>query len=236
MSRTFQRIGIIGAMQAEIEYLKNQLIDLKMHQFGQAFTIYTGTIGRKEIILSLSGIGKVNAAIASTLVIEHFRPDCVINTGSAGGVGVGLKIGDVVIGEEVAHHDVDVTAFGYQYGQVPQQPERYHSEPKLIQAALSAATAFSNANIHHGLIVSGDAFVHSQEKIASIRTHFADVQAIEMEAAAIAQVCHQFNLPFVIVRAISDSAEESASISFDEFLVQAAKHSAQMVLQLMMQC
>lgn len=233
MSLSIKRVGIIGAMRAEIEYLKNQLQDLRVHQFGQNNLIYTGQLGEKEIVLSLSGIGKANAAIATTLVIERFQVDCVINTGSAGGIGQGLKVGDVVIGLAAAHHDVDVTAFGYEYGQVPQLPTRYVSHADLVQAASEAAKTFQQAKVWQGLIVSGDAFIHSQQKIADIRCHFPDVQAVEMEAAAIAQTCYQWAKPFVIIRAISDSAEENASVSFDEFLVQAAQHSAQMVLAIL---
>lgn len=227
-----ETIAIIGAMQEEIAYLKSQLNDIKTHQFGEHFTIYTGKIHQKNIVLSLSGIGKVNAAIATTLVIQHFQPDCVINTGSAGGIGKGIRVGDVVIGQEAAHHDVDATVFGYESGQVPQLPTRFLADKQLIQAALEASQVFQAAQVYQGLIVSGDCFVHHQEHIERIKTHFADAQAVEMEAAAIAQTCALLNTPFVIIRAISDSAEEKANISFEEFLPIAAKHSAQMVLNL----
>lgn len=225
-------IAIIGAMEAEIAWLKTQLHNIQTHQFAEKFTIYTGTIQQHNIVLSLSGIGKVNAAIAATLVIQHFSPDCVINTGSAGGIGQGVRVGDAVIGQEAAHHDVDATVFGYVHGQVPQLSARFTAHSELVSAASLAAKAFQAAKVHQGLIVSGDCFVHHQEHIAQIKQHFADAQAVEMEAAAIAQTCALFNVPFVIIRAISDSAEEKAEISFEEFLKVAAQHSAQMVLDL----
>lgn len=225
-------VAIIGAMEAEIELLKSRLSNIRSHQFGQKFTIYTGQIGTTDVVLSLSGIGKVNAAIATTLVLEHFSPDCVINTGSAGGIGVGLSVGDVVIGLEVAHHDVDVTPFGYVHGQVPQLPARFVADNDLVHAAAYAAQAFNNARVVQGLVVSGDCFVHSEPYRRHIIKHFPDVQAVEMEAAAIAQACYQFEKPFVIIRAISDSAQEEAKVSFDEFLQTAAQHSAQMVLNI----
>ena len=228
-------IGIIGAMDAEIEWLKTQLQDIQVHQFAEKFTIYTGKIKQHNIVLSLSGIGKVNAAVATTLVIQHFSPDYIINTGSAGGIGQGVRVGDVVIGNEAAHHDVDASVFGYAYGQVPQLSARFGAHEKLINAAIQAASVFQAAKVHQGLIVSGDCFVHHQEHIAQIKEHFADAQAVEMEAAAIAQTCVLFNVPFVIIRAISDSAEEKAEISFEEFLKVAAQHSAQMVMNLMEQ-
>ncbi|AIL31985.1 5'-methylthioadenosine/adenosylhomocysteine nucleosidase [Basilea psittacipulmonis] len=228
MNEKPSKIAIIGAMQKEIEILKQALSNRQTHQFG-AIQIDTGRYANKDIILCLSGIGKVNASIATSLAIECFKPDCVINTGSAGGIGSGLKVGDVVIGATVAHHDVDVTAFGYDYGQVPALPTRYHSSEQLLMTAQTAAQHFDNAQVKTGLIVSGDSFIHSKEQIHTIHHHFNDAQAVEMEAASIAQTCHVLNTPFVIIRAISDSADEKADISFEEFLTIASKHSSQMV-------
>lgn len=229
-------IGIIGAMQPEIELLKNRLEQRQTHEFGNGLMVYTGKIGQQNIALSLSGIGKVNAAIATTLLLQHFAADCIINTGSAGGIGAGLSVGDIVIGTEIAHHDVDVSPFGYTHGQVPQLPARFVADSDLIQAATDCAAIFkesyAKARVITGLIVSGDAFIHHQQSVQQILHHFPDAQAVEMEAAAIAQTCHQFHKPFVIIRAISDGAQEEAKISFDEFLQTAAKHSAQMVLNL----
>ena len=138
-------------------------------------------------------------------------------------------VGDVVIGEAVAPHDVDVTAFGYAIGQVPQLPARFESAPTLIAVAAEAAAAFEGAAVHRGLIVSGDQFVHSSDKVAQIRRDFAGVQVVEMEAAAIAQACAQLEVPFVVVRAVSDLADEKADVSFETFLETASVHSAQMV-------
>ena len=215
-------IAVIGAMQPEIELLKGRLNNRESHRFG-AFEIHCGELHGKCIVLTLSGIGKVNAAAATATAILKFSPDCVINTGSAGGLGQGLKVGDVVIGS------VDVTAFGYAIGQVPQLPPAFASDHALVTAAERAAVAFPNAAVRRGLIVSGDRFVHSSEAVAAIRKNFPDVQAVEMEAAAIAQTCAQFGLPFVVIRAVSDAADEKADVSFDEFQQTAAVHSAEMV-------
>ena len=227
-----ETIAIIGAMEAEVELLKNSLENLQIQVFGKSFTFYVGKYADKDIVLCQSGIGKVNAAIATTLLIEHFSPDCVINTGSAGGIGKGLKVGDVVIGTHVSHHDVDVTAFGYAHGQVPKLPVFYTSESTLVYAAEMASSAFEDAQVVRGLIVSGDQFIHDHAVIDNIVKYFPHPQAVEMEAAAIAQTCYQLGKPFVIIRAISDSADSEASISFDEFLATAALHSAQMVEEL----
>ncbi len=225
-------VAVIGAMQPEIERLKNDLADCRSEHFG-AFTVHRGRYAGKNVVLALSGIGKVNAATATTLLCRQYRLDCVINTGSAGGLGRSLRVGDVVIGTQTAHHDVDVTAFGYAWGQVPQLPARFEADAALCAAAEAAAAAFTGASVHRGLIVSGDQFVHSSEAVAHIRSRFADVQAVEMEAAAIAQCCHQLGLPFVVIRAISDLADEAADTSFEAFLETASVHSAQMVQRLM---
>ena len=224
-----ETIGIIGAMEAEVHYLKNALSDVHTYTFGKSVTIYTGNFSNKYIALCQSGIGKVNAALATTLLIEHFTPDCFFNTGSAGGIGKGLRVGDVVIGTHTAHHDVNATAFGYQVGQVPQLPICFASHSTLIQAAETSAEHWGNARISRGLIVSGDQFINNQAAIDNVTHHFPNAQAVEMEAAAIAQTCYQLEIAFVVIRAISDNAQEKASMSFEQFLNKAASHSAQMV-------
>ena len=221
-------IAVIGAMQPEIELLKGRLNGRESHRFG-AFEIHTGEMHGKQIVLTLSGIGKANAAAATAAAVLKFAPDCVINTGSAGGLGSGLKVGDVVIGSETVHHDVDATAFGYAPGQVPQLPPTFATDATLAAAAETAAQAFPHAAVTRGLIASGDQFVHSTEAAAAIRANFPTVQAVEMEAAAIAQTCAQFGVPFVVIRALSDSADEKADVSFEQFLETAAVHSAEMV-------
>ena len=226
-----QTIAVVGAMEQEIELLRESMANVKHVSFGK-FSAYEGELAGKRRVLVLSGIGKVNAAVSTSWVIHQFAPDCIINTGSAGGLGKGLKVGDVVIGETVAHHDVDVTAFGYVWGQVPQLPAAFASDENLIRQAEKAAQVFEGAAVTQGLIVSGDRFVHSSEGVAEIRSHFPEVKAVEMEAAAIAQTCHQLEVPFVIIRAVSDSADEKADISFEEFLKTAAVSSAKMVTEI----
>ena len=226
-----QTIAVVGAMEQEIELLRESMANVKHVSFGK-FSAYEGELAGKRTVLVLSGIGKVNAAVSTSWVIHQFAPDCVINTGSAGGLGKGLKVGDVVIGETVAHHDVDVTAFGYVWGQVSQLPAVFASDSNLIRQAEKAAQVFEGAAVTQGLIVSGDRFVHSSEGVAEIRSHFPDVKAVEMEAAAIAQTCYQLEVPFVIIRAVSDSADEKADISFEEFLKTAAVSSAKMVTEI----
>lgn len=223
----FHIFGIIGAMEKEIELLKKNMTSLQQQQFGQVI-VYSGELDGVSIALCLGGIGKVNAAIATTILIEHFSVDCIVNTGSAGGVDAGLRIGDAVIGTQIVHHDVDVTAFGYAHGQVPQTAARFYSHQTLVYAANQVAESEGLA-VHHGLIASGDQFISSHTVRNTIRQHFPEMIAVEMEAAAIAQTCTAFNKPFVIIRAISDTADNGAAISFDEFLQTAAVHSAKIV-------
>ncbi|MFQ1022715.1 5'-methylthioadenosine/adenosylhomocysteine nucleosidase [Avibacterium paragallinarum] len=222
------KIGIVGAMAQEVATLSSQMENKTTTQIGGA-TIYQGKINGKEVALLQSGIGKVAAAMGTTALLQLAQPDVIINTGSAGGVAQGLKVGDVVISTQTAHHDADVTAFGYEKGQLPACPARFNSDEKLTALALQVAQA-QGQNVHQGLICSGDSFIHGGEALTQIKHDFPDVIAVEMEAAAIAQVCHAFNVPFVVVRAISDGGDGKASISFEEFLPLAAKQSSAMVL------
>ncbi|MDO5090031.1 MAG: 5'-methylthioadenosine/adenosylhomocysteine nucleosidase [Cardiobacteriaceae bacterium] len=224
-------IAVIAAMPQEIHDLA-QALDAPREERFRHLRILRGGYGAHELLVIESGIGKVNAAIATAHVIAKYQPRAVINTGSAGGLGENVHIGDVVIASHTAHHDVDVRAFGYAVGQVPRLPQRYPADPDLGTAAVIAASHFEGADVHHGLIVSGDQFIDHQDKVARIRADFPDVLAVEMEAAAIAQTCHQLATPCVVIRAISDHADEKADISFDEFVAQAGHQSARMVLAL----
>ncbi|MCE4956180.1 5'-methylthioadenosine/S-adenosylhomocysteine nucleosidase [Macrococcoides caseolyticum] len=220
-------IGIIGAMQEEIEILKNDMVDLVTEKQAHV-EIYKGSLYGKEVVLMQSGIGKVNAAICTTLLIKEYQPDVIINTGSAGGLGASLSVGDIVISQDVLHHDVVATAFGYDLGQVPGMPAVYKADTNLISVAEQAIQE-NNLTAHIGLIVSGDSFIGSAEQKQIILNHFSDSLAVEMEAAAVAQTCHQFEVPFIITRAISDLANGEANMSFDEFLKVACVSSSKIV-------
>ena len=221
-------VAIIGAMEQEIALLQSRIAQ-PQHEKVAHVAITRGTLAGKPVLLAQSGIGKVNAAITTTVLLEKYQAACVINTGSAGGLQGGMKQGDVIVGIQTAHHDADATAFGYAIGQLPQMPARYEADAALVEHAARAAIAFDGAAIHRGLIVSGDQFINHPDKIARIRTHFPDALAVEMEAAAIAQTCYQFARPCVIIRALSDLADGEAEYSFETFLQMAATHSAEMV-------
>lgn len=224
------KIGIIGAMEEEVTLLRDKIEN--RHTLSLAgCEIYTGTLGGVEVALLKSGIGKVSAAMGATLLLEHCKPDVIINTGSAGGLAPTLKVGDIVVSDEVRYHDADVTAFGYEIGQMAGCPASFVANSELINAAESS---IRELDLHavRGLIVSGDAFINGSEMLAKIRHNFPQAVAVEMEATAIGHVCHNFKIPFVVVRAISDVADKESHLSFEEFLSVAAKQSTLMVEKL----
>jgi len=223
------RIGVIGAMEEEVELLRGSLENAQVSEIANCeFT--SGTYKGQDVVLLKSGIGKVNAAMSTTLLLQQFKPDVVINTGSAGGFDQALEVGAIVISDEVRHHDVDVTVFGYEMGQVPQLPAAFRSDEQLMDLAVKAVEELGEHPCGVGLIATGDSFMNDPERVEKVRAFFPSMKASEMEAAAVAQVCHQFNVPFVVIRALSDIAGKESNISFDEFLPVAAKHSTEIVL------
>lgn len=227
-----QLVGIIGAMEQEVALLKQQMSNISTISFG-SFEFYRGQLQGTEVVLVQCGIGKVASAIATTLMISQFQPDCVINTGSAGGFDAELAVGDIVISTELRHHDVDVTAFGYEPGQVPRLPAAFSADPRLIQAAEECITSLGFCQTKKGLITTGDVFMCDPTRIAATRATFPTMLAVEMEGAAIAQVCHQLHTPFVVIRSLSDIAGKESPTSFDAYLEVASRHSCAMVLALL---
>lgn len=220
-------IGIIGAMEEEVSILKDKIVDLSEISVAHV-KFFTGKLHNKDIVLTQSGIGKVNASISTTLLIEKFNPDIVINTGSAGALDERLAVGDVLVSNEVTYHDADATAFGYAYGQIPQMPESYESSEKLLNKTIDILKQ-QQLNGRIGMIISGDSFIGSAQQRNKIKSQFPDAMAVEMEATAIAQTCYQFNVPFIVTRAVSDLANGEADMSFEEFLGQAAISSSETV-------
>ncbi|MFP3916973.1 5'-methylthioadenosine/S-adenosylhomocysteine nucleosidase [Lysinibacillus telephonicus] len=224
------KIAVIGAMEEEVELLRNSLENTEVATIANS-EYTTGTYKDKEVVLLKSGIGKVNAAMSTTVLLYEFKPDIVINTGSAGGYDSNLEVGAIVISDEVRHHDVDVTIFNYEMGQVPQMPAAFEADKRLIGLATEAVSEIGEHQYGVGLICSGDSFMNDPERVEKVREYFPQMKAVEMEAAAVAQVCYQFNTPFVVIRALSDIAGKESNISFDEFLPVAAKHSTEIVLK-----
>jgi adenosylhomocysteine nucleosidase len=227
-----QLIGIIGAMEPEVALLRQQINNVTSTALG-SYTFYSGTLAGMSVVLVQSGIGKVASALATALLIQHFKPDAVINTGSAGGFDPELNVGDIVISTDVCHHDVDVTAFGYTMGQVPQMPPTFTAHPALVNAAELSIQALGFCQTKKGLIATGDSFICDPARIAVIRQQFPTMLAVEMEGAAIAQVCHMLQTPFVVIRSLSDIAGKESPQSFEAYLAVASKNSSAMVLELL---
>lgn len=218
------KIGIIAAMAQELELLVDKLENKSCHEV-LSNTYYSGKIANHDIVLVQSGVGKVMSAMTVAILVDHFQVDALINTGSAGAVASGLAIGDVVVADRLVYHDVDLTAFGYDYGQMSMQPLFFESDSLFIET-FKAVLQQENNPSHIGLIATGDSFIAGQEKINRIKEAFPEVLAVEMEGAAIAQAAHATGKPFVVIRAMSDTAAHDANITFDQFIIEAGKKSA----------
>ena len=222
------KIGIIAAMPEELLHL-TQNLDKTQEVQVLGNTYYTGTIGKTEVVLVQSGIGKVMSAMSVAVLADHFQVEVIINTGSAGALAEGIAVGDVVIADKLVYHDVDVTAFGCAYGQMAGQPLYFESDKNFI-TRIQENLSQVEQTWHLGLIATGDSFIAGEDKIANIKSHFPTVLAVEMEGAAIAQAAQALGLPFLVIRAMSDNANHEASISFDEFIIEAGRRSAQVLL------
>jgi len=217
-------------MEEEIKRLTEEIADEEVRQIANQ-TFYDGMISKQPVTVVQAGIGKVNATIATTLLIQVFGAEVVINTGSAGGIGEGLSIGDLVVATSLSYNDADNRVFGYTYGQIPQMPAEFLADQELTQMIEEAATPVG-WHVRRGQIVTGDSFISEQSKINEIKNYFPNALVTEMEGAAVAQTCQQFDVPFAVIRAVSDTADEEASVNFDEFVLLAGKRSAELVLAL----
>jgi len=222
-------IGIIGAMEIEINQLKEKM-DIEEAVTVASMKFYKGYYRDKSVVIVRSGIGKVNAAICTQILIERFKVKVVINTGIAGSLDKEIDIGDIVISKDALQHDMDATNFGYDYGIIPQMDKSiFDADEHLIRLAESVCQEVnSDIRVFIGRVVSGDQFISEKHAKDIIRSRFRGL-CTEMEGAAIAQAAYLSNTPFVIIRAISDKADESARISYSEFEEKAADHSFRLV-------
>ena len=210
-------IGIIGAMDSEVSTLFAHMTSKEKITLNN-LNFYKGKLYNKDVVIVKCGIGKVNAALCTQLLILNFKVEKVINTGIAGAVGEGLKIYDFVVSTAAVYHDFDVQFFGYKLGQVPGMPETFVADTALADKAVAAfeKTDFSkNLKIVRGLIASGDQFISGGERKSFIVSNFHP-QCVEMEGCAIAHTCYANNVPFVIIRCMSDTADESVKETYSE--------------------
>ena len=226
------KIGIIGAMELEVEQLKKEMaVESVIKKAGMDF--FEGTLSNVPVVVVRSGIGKVNAALCVQILADVFQVSHVINTGVAGSLNAKLDIGDILISRDVLHHDMDATIFGYQPGEVPQMGFReFKADERMMELAREACEK-ANPDIHvmFGRVVSGDQFISSKEVKERLIAQFQG-DCTEMEGASIAHGAYLNSLPFVIIRAISDKADDSAEMDYPTFEAAAAKHSAALVKEM----
>jgi len=226
------KIGIIAAMEEELLPLKDKIKHSKLDTIAEKH-FWTGALDKRhELVLVQSSVGKVNAAIATTLLNEHYKPDYVINIGSIGSCSPDLKVGDIVISSAVRYHDVDLTMFGYELGQMSKLPPIFIADSKLIKLAENSVKELLHLKAKKALILSGDSFLTTCEKVNFFTEKFAEICAAEMEAAAIAHTCLLFQIPFVIVRAVSDIVGQDNKAVHEEFLDLASSNVAEVILEM----
>lgn len=224
------KIAIMGAMQEEISPLLAYFKDYKTIEFAKN-KYYLAQYKGLELIIAYSKIGKVNASLTATTLIEKFGAQKLLFSGVAGAINPSLKIGDLVIATKLAQHDLDITAFGHPHGFVPEGAVYVQTDTTLTNVAKSVAKAHNKA-ILEGIIATGDQFICDEAKKTWIGQTF-NADALEMEGASVAVVCDALNIPFCILRAISDAADMDAGFSFDTFLESAAKESAALMIGIM---
>lgn len=221
-------IGILGALPEEVEQLREALED-GGRVADVPFELYQGRLEGHPVLIAQCGVGKVNAAMVTQMMV-HLGAEAIVFTGVAGAIDPELTVGDLVISTEAVQHDVDATTLGFEVGQIPYESVRcWRADDTLRRLASASAAGFEGVAVVEGRIASGDQFVADPQKVAWLRDAFGAVCA-EMEGASVAQVCAKWELPFVIVRSISDTADHGADVDFLEFTPLAAARARQVVL------
>lgn len=224
-----KKLAIMGAMEEEIEPLLAYFDDVKVTEFAKN-SYYEVSYKGIEIVIAYSKIGKVFASLTASTMIEKFGCEVLLFSGVAGAINPTLKIGDLIVANSLCQHDLDITAFGHPNGFVPGGEVFVETSKELRQIAFD--TAHENGiSVIEGIIATGDQFVHSNERKEFIETTFK-ADALEMEGASVAVVCNALDVPCLILRAISDSADMDAGFDFDEFLKLSAKNSANYLLKI----
>ena len=214
-------IAIVGAMDEEINSLGQKLKEAEEHsvRFGK-FPLLTGRLNNCSVVIARSGIGKVNVSLTTQHLIDRFPLKAIINTGVAGGLHPRVALGDLIISRDSVQHDFDTGQLGYPRGVIPRlESSVFTADPQLVEKAVKVAQRILAAEqIHQGLIISGDQFVSSQEQKKTLRSFFPAALCVEMEGAALAHVAHLNNIPHLILRAVSDHADNTAPQDFELYL------------------
>ena len=222
-------LGIIGAMDEEVARMKEQMEDAQVQTWA-GMDFYRGRINGKEAVVVRSGIGKVNAAVCAQILADRYEVSAIVNTGIAGSLDGKIDIGDIVLSTDALQHDMDATNFGYPLGQIPRMEVlSFQADRRLLELARTCCKEVNpDIHVYEGRVVSGDQFVSSQEKKEWLIRNFKG-SCTEMEGAAIAQAAYLNGIPFLIIRAISDKADNSATMDYPAFEAQAIDHSVNLM-------
>ena len=228
-----KRIGIIGAMEEEVARFKEQMTDTVISKRAGMEFIQGMLCGRDTVVVR-SGIGKVNAAVCAQILCDVYEVDYIMNTGVAGSLNAEIEIGDIVISEEALQHDMDATGFGYAPGVIPRmETSVFPADPRLVTLAAEAcAKANPDIRVFRGRILSGDQFISDKNTKERLAENFRGL-CTEMEGGAVAQTAYLNGVPYLILRAISDKADDSASMAYDTFEKMAIRHTVRLVTELL---
>ncbi len=222
-------IGIIGAMEEEVTALKNMMQVTRIDQKASMVFVVGQLLG-KDVVVVRSGVCKVNAAVCTQILSDDYHVDVVINTGIAGSLNAAIDIGDIVVSKDALQHDVNAVVFGYEPGEIPQMKKRtFDADPGLRQLIVETCRRVNpDIHVHEGRVVSGDQFISDDDRKAEIKAVF-EGDCTEMEGCAIAQAAWLNGIPFVIIRAISDKADGSAQMDYNEFEAKAIEHTVRLL-------
>jgi len=223
------KIAIMGAMPEEIEPLLKKVENVKKIEYANN-SYYEATYKGKELVIAYSKIGKVFSSLTAATLLEKFGCTKLLFSGVAGAINPVLKIGDLIIADKLCQHDLDISIFGHDFGFVPEGAKFLETDKALREIAKEVAKK-NELSLIEGTIATGDQFVASNERKAFITKHF-QADALEMEGASVAVVCDALNVPFFVLRAISDTANDDAGMDFDEFMVGSAIISANFILDM----
>jgi adenosylhomocysteine nucleosidase len=228
-----QRIAIVAAMHEELQALLQHMPDEEpVRCAGREF--WVGHLEGREVVVVLSRIGKVATATTATVLLSQFDVGRIVFTGTAGGLGEGVRVGDVVVADTLLQHDMDASPL-FPRHEVPLYGRTHFAADAAMSDALAraAATALGaeGSRVHRGLMVSGDKFISQRSENDALRERLPDALAVEMEGAALAQVCHDFGTPFAVVRTISDRADDTAHVDFNRFVVEVASRHTLAIIQ-----
>lgn len=226
-----KKLGIIGAMQEEVSTLIKMLDNQKCEKIND-LEFFIGNYSGIELVVVRCGVGKVNAAMCTQLLIDKFNPDYIINIGVAGAVADEVNIGDIVLSTHLVEHDFDCTTFGYEKGVIPRMKDsKFIADSNLLEIARKSQSNLSEIGFFEGVIASGDIFVSSKQiKDELLKRHSA--MCVEMEGAAIAHICTLNSKPFLVIRAMSDKADGHAPTNFDEFVIHSAERAREFIQEM----